>query len=521
VSKTYTNVAPGSNTVITENSPSTPNWVLAAINCVDAVGAPAGSTITTNITNGPTTLGSATVNLVPGANVTCTFVNTRNVDIAIIKNAIGGDTIVNYTITDSGGTIATPVVTTVGGTGVVNAGVSVPNSGSVTFNVIETVPVGYQLTAIGCSASSGSLTTNSTNLATGTINLTATAGTEAACTYTNVRRPTITIRKLSIGGTGSFNFGSGSNGLPAALTLDTTAANPQSSGAFTVASVTAPASLSETVPVGWTFSDWQCVNTTNITVASGATTTMSIPATVLDDGSNLVCTFTNTRQPVLRLQKTLPLGRFVASDQFTLNIAGPGGPATVTTTGSGTLATGTAIINPVVAGATYTLSEVGAAGANLANYITTYACTNVLAGGQTPAGSGTSFSLTPTAGDDLTCTLINTRNPLADLRLTKTNTPGANGEVDQAADTVVSGATTTYALTVSNFGPDAANGSVLSDPAPTGLTCATASCTAAGGASCPVATGAALVTELQEGGATIPLLPAGGSVTVTLSCTVD
>ena len=123
-------------------------------------------------------------------------------------------------------------------------------------------------------------------------------------------------------------------------------------------------------------------------------------------------------------------------------------------------------------------------------------------------------------GDDLTCTLTNVRNNQADLRLTKTNTPGVNGDVDQAADTVVSGASANDSIVVANLGPDAANGSVVVDPAPTNLTCSTASCTATGGAACPAPTGAALVAALQGAGASIPTLPLNGAVTITLTCTV-
>jgi DNA-binding NtrC family response regulator len=52
-------------------------------------------------------------------------------------------------------------------------------------------------------------------------------------------------------------------------------------------------------------------------------------------------------------------------------------------------------LSPGALGAVYTLSEAGAAGALLTNYTTTYACTNALAGGQTPSGprSEQSFDL--------------------------------------------------------------------------------------------------------------------------------
>ena len=109
----------------------------------------------------------------------------------------------------------------------------------------------------------------------------------------------------------------------------------------------------------------------------------------------------------------------------------------------------------------------------------------------------------------------------SDIRITKTNTPGVNGEVDQAADTVDSGATTVYTITVGNDGPKPADNTLVIDPPPTGLVCATATCSAAGGAVCPPQTGAALVLALQGAGVTVPTLPVNGSVNFLLSCTVQ
>ncbi len=293
--------------------------------------------------------------------------------------------------------------------------------------------------------------------------------------------------------------------------------------AYSIGSATTAVTINEnSLPAGWVLNGATCINAASTTVGSLSGTTYTITGAEISASSSFTCTFTNNKLPALRLQKALPNGRFSAADQFTLTIAGTGGPATTTTTGAGTTATGVATLSPATIGAVYTLSEAGASGANLANYTTTYACTNALTGGQTPSGSGTSFAVTAAVGDDLICTLTNIRNLQADLSLTKTNTPGVNGEVDQAADTVISGATTTYTIVVTNAGPDAANGAVVRDPAPTGATCSTASCTSVAGASCPVATGAALVTALQAvGGVAIPTLGANTSVTFTLTCTVN
>ncbi|NOT88234.1 MAG: DUF11 domain-containing protein [Lysobacter sp.] len=109
----------------------------------------------------------------------------------------------------------------------------------------------------------------------------------------------------------------------------------------------------------------------------------------------------------------------------------------------------------------------------------------------------------------------------ADIRITKTNTPGVNGEVDQAADIVNSGAATVYTITVTNTGPKPANNTRVNDPLPTGLNCPTATCTASGGGVCPALTGAALVAALQGAGVTVPTLPVSGSVNFLLNCTVQ
>jgi len=341
------------------------------------------------------------------------------------------------------------------------------------------------------------------------------------------------LRKTTLGGAGGpFGFAltnteqtTGTVTTAAAATPTTVDGNTGSAAtlAYTVVSPTTAVTINEnSLPVGWLLTGATCVNEGGATVGSLSGSTYTLTGAEIAASSAFTCTFTNTKSPILRLQKALPGGRFNdPTDQFTLTIAGPGGPATVTTTGSGTVATGIATVSAGTVGAVYTFSEAASGTTSLASYQRAWNCTNALVGGQTPSGTGTSFTITAAAGDDLTCTLTNTRNAKADLRLTKTNTPGINGEVDQAADTVTSGAATTYTLVVTNLGPDGADGSVITDPASASLTCTTASCAATGGATCPAATGAALVSALQGAGAAIPVLPANGTVTVTLTCTVN
>lgn len=108
----------------------------------------------------------------------------------------------------------------------------------------------------------------------------------------------------------------------------------------------------------------------------------------------------------------------------------------------------------------------------------------------------------------------------ADLSISKTNTPGVNGNADQAGDTVVQGTTTTYTLVVRNAGPEDASGAVVRDVATSGLSCPTATCSSTGGATCPTGTPTALAGALFGTGAVVPQLPAGGEVAIVVVCNV-
>ncbi len=121
------------------------------------------------------------------------------------------------------------------------------------------------------------------------------------------------------------------------------------------------------------------------------------------------------------------------------------------------------------------------------------------------------LQLTNTVADstpgDLTTTAVGSIWPAANLQITKTN----------GTLTLVAGATTAYTITVSNFGPDAANNAVLTDPVVPGLSCTSAAtCTGSGGASCAATIAAATL----QAGYTVPTFPANSTITVVYSCGV-
>lgn len=120
-----------------------------------------------------------------------------------------------------------------------------------------------------------------------------------------------------------------------------------------------------------------------------------------------------------------------------------------------------------------------------------------------PAGVDESNAANNTATD--TDTIV-VSGGTADLGITKS---------DGVASVAPSG-TVTYSIVVSNAGPDSADNAVVTDPAATGITKTSVGCVAAGSAVCP----ATLTVAALEAGMTIPTLPSGGSITLSVGATV-
>ncbi len=115
-----------------------------------------------------------------------------------------------------------------------------------------------------------------------------------------------------------------------------------------------------------------------------------------------------------------------------------------------------------------------------------------------------------TNGDSFATAQVHLREctPNADPLVTKTDN----------TTTVVTLSTTTYIVTVSNNGPGPADGVILKDPPDPGLSKLDIVCQATGaGALCPVST---TVSGLEGAGLTIPALPAGTTVTFTITASI-
>lgn len=123
-------------------------------------------------------------------------------------------------------------------------------------------------------------------------------------------------------------------------------------------------------------------------------------------------------------------------------------------------------------------------------------------------------TLSPLAGTTDTNSANNTSSvpttlgASANLAIFKTN----------GVSTLVAGQTTTYTVTVANYGPAAAPGTTLTDPAPSGLNCTTVSCTSTAANMCPASP---FPFGNLTGGVTIsPSFPSNSTANFVVTCGV-
>ena len=145
-----------------------------------------------------------------------------------------------------------------------------------------------------------------------------------------------------------------------------------------------------------------------------------------------------------------------------------------------------------------------------------YAITAQLAASATGTVSNTATA-TPAAGLGALCSpgdtappcVASVSNPVTALvpsvGITKTGTTG----------TLTAGGTFTYTVTATSNGNAPANGAVVADPLPAGIASWSWTCTASGGAVCPVASGSAALNE------TIATFPVGGQVVYSITAKLN
>lgn len=316
----------------------------------------------------------------------------------------------------------------------------------------------------------------------------------------------VIVRKQSSGGTGTFGLAA-SGALSQTFNLTTTAQNtPVSSSTFAVTNHAAAITLAEpTVPSGYVLAAGTCADQNGTTVpatVNAATRQLTVAAGDYRANQTITCTLSNQATATLALAKVW--ANAAVNDTAVLSATGGANSATLASTANSATETDTGSAVQVVPGNVIALAEAMGAGNARTYAASAWSCS----GGSL---SGNTLTLTSAhAGQAIVCTITNSAR-LVDVSVVKST----------AAGSAVSGQVRNFAVVVSNIGPSAADGSVVSDTPGAGLSCPASgspiSCTASGGASCP---GAAALPNLVSGGVAVPTLPSGGTVTFTVPCQV-
>jgi LPXTG-motif cell wall-anchored protein len=298
---------------------------------------------------------TATINVEPGESVTCTFTNTKEASIVIVKNTVGGDGTFDFAQNMTPGVLS---LTTVGGT----ASQSYPNQAPGTYTVLEVVPAGWDLTGLSCIGD-----TDGGNVFNGNeVVIDLDAGENITCTFTNTKRGEILVDKVTdpSGDPQAFTF----TGAVSGSITDTDP--PLSSGLI----VPGTYAVTETVPAGW--------DLTSATCSDG-----SDPASIdLAAGETVTCTFTNTKRGQIIVDKvTNPSG-----DPQAFTFTGPSG-----IDGEPIADTDPPLESDLIVPGTYTVAEIPVAGWDL----TSATCSD----GSDPG------SIDLAAGETVTCTFTNTK----------------------------------------------------------------------------------------------------------------
>ncbi|MFK4788734.1 SpaA isopeptide-forming pilin-related protein [Microbacterium sp. ZW T5_56] len=193
----------------------------------------------------------------------------------------------------------------------------------------------------------------------------------------------------------------------------------------------------------------------------------------LSPTTNSIRDFASCASPqVIRLQKDLPNGRIVPTDQFALAVTGGGlnvgntGLTTGTETGIQNQEAGE-VAGPVIGlpGNSYTITETASGTTNLTSYSSSWACVDQRSGTQIASGSGSTGQFTAPAasgnGADILCTFTN-KPPAPEIELIKVDAASptvtlagatfqlwkdvnGNGTLEPGTDTMVGTALTTSA----------------------------------------------------------------------------
>ena len=375
-SRTADELTPGTYTV-GESLPT--GWDLTQISCTDPDGG-------TGVDLGT---GTATIDVDPGEQITCTFLNTSQGSVTIAKETLPADA--GGQQFDFTGGLGDFMLT--GGESSTSTGLE-PG----TYAVTEALPAGWDLAGITCDDPDGGTVID---VAAGTAQIDLDGGEQITCTFLNTSRGSVTIIKDTVpadAGGQQFDF-TGDLGAFALTGGQSNLADDLEPGAYAV---------TEVLPQGWSLTGITCDDPDGGTTVDLDAGTVSID---LDAGEQVVCTFLNTAQgSVTIVKETAPPG---SDQQF--GFTGDLGAFSLAGGESSTIAD----LDP----GAYTVAEVVPDGWEL----TDITCTDADGGTVVDLGAG-SVAIDLDAGEQVACTFLNTAT-VASVTIVKQTLPQGSGEL--------------------------------------------------------------------------------------------
>jgi uncharacterized repeat protein (TIGR01451 family) len=284
----------------------TAGWSLTNLACTGA-GADSSTDLATR---------KATLDIDAGENVVCTFTNTKEASLKVVKvtDPASDPQDFDFDLTGSGLPADLDLDTDAGNATLPSEQTFALNAGQLgAKTVTESVTAGWSLTNLACT---GAGADSSTDLATRKATLDIDAGETVVCTFTNTKDATLTVVKdAQPNDAQDFAFTTTGSQLSGFLldddgdgTLSNTQVFTISGGGFGAKTVT------ESEVAGWSLSALDCTEGTE----SLATRTATVQ---VDPGDAITCTFTNSQLGTVTVIKTegeLPLSEG-SSWTFTLN----------------------------------------------------------------------------------------------------------------------------------------------------------------------------------------------------------
>ena len=438
---TVTVTVPASTSTCTF-APTTRTFTMANWNVPQTITATAVNNL---IVDGTHTCGAGTITSAGGGYTPTTPLPTITVldnDAAITLSKISNGGVGGFSFTGTNGIPNQTLTTTVSGTAVSGTAQLLTASATAT-TITETIPAGYNVGSIACTGiGSGGIVTP--NLAAGTVTLDAAAtagGSNITCTFTNNRRPSITLTKTSIAGVGGFTF-TGNNGFTNQTITTVTSGTPVAGASQSLTAALTATTITETIPAGYAVTAISC---SGLGAGGSATPNLAGGSVALDTAATgpaaaIACSFTNTKLPTVQLAKISTGG----TGTFTFAGDNGFGADTITTVTAGTAVNG-AVKTLSAAATVTTLTETIPSGF----LATAGTCTGTAAANVTfnPTATATTATIvlntTATApGNALVCTFTNAAvNPK--LTITKTFAPAGPFSVSQVV---------TYTYTIANTG---------------------------------------------------------------------